>query len=90
MTRRYRRSRHVLCHWTDAGAVVYNYATAVQAQGTDLMWQLLDCCSDWRTAAEVQRLWAGGLPKRVVLDLLESLVNATFVQASDGARSKRE
>jgi SagB-type dehydrogenase family enzyme len=80
----------VLCYWTDAGAVVYNYATAVQAQATDLTWQLLDYCADWRTPLEVRRAAAPRLPKRVVGELLESLLSATFFEASDRGRRPSE
>jgi SagB-type dehydrogenase family enzyme len=90
VARRYRRSRHVLCYWTDTGAVVYNYATAVQAQGTDLMWQLLDYCADWHTPVEVRRAVAPRLPQRVVGELLESLASATFFEASDCSRRPSE
>lgn len=90
MARRYRRSRHVLCYWTDDGAVIHNYATAVQAQGTELMWQLLDFCNSWRTQAEMQRAVAHGLPDSVVLELLESLVSTTFFEASDRSRGLLE
>ena len=90
MARRYRRSRHVLCYWTDAGAVIYNYATAVQAQATDLMWQLLDFCADWRTPVDVRRAVAPRLPHRVVGELLDSLVSATFFEASDRSRIPSE
>jgi SagB-type dehydrogenase family enzyme len=86
----YRRSRHVLCYWTDAGAVVYNYATAVQAQGTDLILQILDCCNRWRTATDVRKAVAQGLPESVVRELLESLVSATFFEASDRGRLTKE
>lgn len=87
---RYRRSRHVLCYWTDVGAVIYNYATAVQAQGTDLLWQCLDFCDDWRTPSEVRRAVAPRLAHSVLLELLESLVSATFVEASDRRRIAKE
>jgi len=90
VTRRYRRSRHVLCYWTDAGAVVYNYATAVQAQATDLTWQLLDYCSKWRTPVDVRRAVAPRLPHGVVGELLESLVSATFFETSDRSRPPSE
>ncbi len=87
MTPRYRRSPHVLCYWTDTGAVLYNYATAVQAQATDLMWQLVDCCNTWRTAAKVRLTVARELPDRVVIGLLEALVSATFVESSTRRRA---
>jgi SagB-type dehydrogenase family enzyme len=86
VTARYRRSPHVLCYWTDVGAVIYNYATAVQAQATDLTWQLLDCCNEWRTAPEVRLAVAQRLPASVVIELLEALVSATFCEASDRSR----
>jgi SagB-type dehydrogenase family enzyme len=69
---------------------VYNYATAVQAQATDLTWQLLDHCADWRTSAEVRRAVAPRLPLRMVGELLESLVSATFFEASDCSRPSSE
>ena len=80
----------MLCYWTDAGAVVYNYATAVQARATDLTWQLLDYCAGWRTPVEVRRAVTPRLPQRVVGDLLESLVSATFFEASDRSRMPSE
>ena len=86
--RRYRRSRHVLCYWTDAGAVVYNYATAVQAQATDLTWQLLDCCSELANCGEGPTgCRADGCLNAWSVDLLESLVSATFVEASGSQRA---
>jgi len=90
VTRRFRRSRHVLCYWTDAGAVVYNYATAVQAQATDLTWQLLDYCAKWRTSVEIRRAVAPRLPQGVVGELLESLVSATFFETADRRRPRSE
>ena len=86
MKPRYRRSPHVLCYWTDAGAVLYNYATAAQAEATDLIWQLVDCCNDWRTATQVRQTVAVSLPDSVVIELLEVLVSATFVEVFGRSR----
>ena len=82
-----RRSPHVVCYWTDAGAVLYNYATAAQAEATDLIWQLVDCCNDWRTATQVRQTVAVSLPDSVVIELLEALVSATFVEVSGRSRA---
>ena len=87
MQPRYRRSPHVVCYWTDAGAVLYNYATAAQAEATDLIWQLVDCCNDWRTATQVRQTVAVSLPDSVVIELLEALVSATFVEVSGRSRA---
>jgi SagB-type dehydrogenase family enzyme len=88
--RRYRRSRHLVCHWTDQGPVVYNYASAVQAPATELMWQLLDFCHDWRSVEELEREVTHGLPIDVCRELLEGMVSATFFEVSDRPRALYE
>jgi SagB-type dehydrogenase family enzyme len=90
MERRYRRSRHLVCYWTDQGPVVYNYATAMQAPATELMWQLLDFCSDWRSAEQLRLDLARGLPDDVSGELFEAMVAATFFEASNEPRAACE
>jgi SagB-type dehydrogenase family enzyme len=88
--RRYRRSRHLVCYWTAAGPIVHNYASGIQAEATELMWQLLDACADWRTAGELCRGVARGLPAGVSHELFGAMVTATLFEASDQPRNRCE
>jgi hypothetical protein len=90
LTRRYRRSPHVLSYWTGAGAIVHNYATDLQAEATRLIWQLIDCCGRWRTAGEIRHAVAPRLEEKLVRALAESMVKATFLERSDRPRDPRE
>lgn len=90
MNRRYRRSRHLVWYWTDDGPVLYNYASAVKAPATELMWQLLDVCQDWRSVEELQQEITSGLADHVSHELFERMVSATFLEASDRPRAVRE
>lgn len=87
MNRRYRRSRHLVCYWTETGAVVYNYASAVQAPLTEFMWQLLDFCRDWRSVEELQLELMNELPEQASLELCDGMVTATLFEASDRSRA---
>jgi SagB-type dehydrogenase family enzyme len=88
--RRYRRSRHLVCYWTATGPVVHNYASAMQVEATELMWLLLDACADWRSARELRRGVAHGLPADVSRELFEAMVTATLFEASDQPRNRCE
>ena len=82
MKRLYRRSAHLVTFWEGERGVLYNYATAMQAQASTPAWRIVDFCSDWRTASEVA---AGiGLGRHVskVRPLLDALVSASFLTAS--------
>ena len=90
MERRYRRSRHLVCYWTDTGPLVHNYASGLQASATDLMWQLLDACGGWRSAEELCREVVEDLPVGVSHALFEAMVTATMFEASDQPRAACE
>jgi hypothetical protein len=51
--RRYRRSRHLVCHWTQDGLAIANYATGLQTVGSALTAEVLDSCGDWLTLDEI-------------------------------------
>jgi SagB-type dehydrogenase family enzyme len=89
MTRRFRRSFHLVSYWANGRAVIYNYATGVQAEGTPLIWQILDFCVEWRTPSDLRQV-AAGLDERTARKLVEALLDAGFVEASDRPRDPRE
>jgi SagB-type dehydrogenase family enzyme len=88
--RRFRRGDHVVCYWTDSGSVLVNYATAVQAPATPLIWEALNFCGGWKTVREIRQHVMPRVPLTVVTRLLRSLRRATLIEVSDRTRDARE
>lgn len=83
--RRYRRALHLVCHWTDAGLVVANYATGLQAVGSALTAEVLDFFDDWRTAEAL----AARLPhlgRRALTAAVRLLEKATLLEREGAPR----
>ena len=70
--------------------MLYNYATAMQATVSTPAWRTIDFCADWRSAPDVTRELGSGLSVRQVRVLLDALVSATFLSASDRRTDPRE
>lgn len=89
MANGYRRSRHLVQFWQNGTAILYNYASAMQAPASSLTWQILDYCADWRTVSDVAG-HLGGINRRDVRRLLDAMVAATFVTVSGRRADARE
>jgi SagB-type dehydrogenase family enzyme len=91
MARRlYRRSRHLVMYWHAGGGVLYNYATAMQAAASPLVWRVVDFCGQPRSVSDVGRHLGGAVDARRVQQLLDALVAATFLLGPGQRRDSRE
>ncbi len=86
----FRRSRHLACYWKDGGAVVFNYATGMEATAHLLTWKLLDACGDWTSPAALREVVGRNADADTVRQLLEAMVAAGFLEASDRPRGASE
>jgi len=87
LSRRLRRSPHLVSYWEREQLVVHNYATGLSAGLSTRAWQALAFFDDWRTPREFASRAA--VPMTAARNLLASLVKATLLQSS-GRRSSRE
>ena len=78
---RYRRSPHLIAHWTDKGPVVENFATGRWAPGAPIVHRILTACDRWRTMADLHRL-CREYPARAFPPLVRSLADLTLLQRS--------
>lgn len=82
---RYRRSPHLVCHWTEGGFVLVNYATRLQAAGSPLTAEVLDFFGDWQPVAAL----CAHLPRysRASLEAaVRILEKCTLLERSDARR----
>ena len=86
--RRYRRSRQLVCHWTDEGFSIANYATGLQTVGSPLTAEVLDFFGDWRTLDEL----GAHLPqfsRPALAAAIRILQKCTLLERSDAPRAGR-
>jgi len=86
----YRRSSHLVTFWEGESGVLYNYATAMQAQASTPAWRIVDFCSKWRSATEVSIELGLGRHVAKVRPLLDALVSASFLSTSGQRPDPRE
>ena len=83
---RYRRSAHVVCHWTGDGFVLVNFATRLQTVGSPLTAEVLDFFGDWQTigalCAHLSRYSPASLDAAVRI-----LEKCTLLERSDAPRA---
>ena len=80
--RRFRRSPHLIAHWTAKGALVENFATGHRVPGAPIVHRILSACDRGRTIADLGRL----LPEysvRSLAPLVRALARLTLLQQSD-------
>ncbi len=90
VTRRYRRSTNLVSYWQDGRAWVTNFATGVRTESTPALWSLLDACHDWQTPTVLRRTVARSWPDALFKRIVDAMVKATLLEASDAARDPRE
>jgi SagB-type dehydrogenase family enzyme len=83
-----RRSPHVIFYWRDNTLRVHNYATSDVALATPLVCSVLDYCSTWRTASQLQRA-IGGSPASIKR-LVTGLLRRHLLHRSDRLADSRE
>ena len=89
-TRRYRRSQNLVCFWKDGKLGVQNFATGVKTELTPLLFSVLDQSGNWRTANDLRQATAGSWPAALFTPIVEAMVKATLLEASDRKRDERE
>ena len=90
MSRRYRRSRHLVVFWEEDRALLFNYATAMQAAVSTPVLSVIEYCSEWRAVNEVVDALPGNIPARQLRRLLDAMVARSFLCASGKRADPRE
>src|SRR5690349_11898599 len=89
MAVRYRRSRHLVCHWAGGRLILVNYATNVATSGEGSIAQFLSLCDDWLSQAELEKALPS-MPRPALRTLLRLLVDRTLLARSDRPEDPRD
>ena len=85
----YRRSPHIVGHWSSGHFVLRNYATGIESAANPLVTRVLDYFDDWRSPDDLQQELAPR-NRKSFRRILSRLVRRTLLQRADRRPSPSE